>query len=274
MIIIAASNKDTAGTNIAKQILTHYPFTKTNKTFQENPIYQAEINNKQVQLITLREEAVYAQTLPKQFPNLNLIIFISKHSSKSGTPTLTVHTTGNFTKAELGGLPNQVSTAPAKAMQTALKALKYNQQKMQLNYTVSYECTHHGPTLNVPTMFTELGSTPKQWNDQEAAEAVAHATIAAITENNTPTTTVALGIGGTHYNQHFTQMALTDEAAFSHMIPKHAVQHINAKLLIQCIERTLEKVNMVILDWKGIRSADKPKLLATLNELKFAYKKV
>jgi len=140
---------------------------------------------------------------------------------------------------------------------------------------VSYECTHHGPSLNVPTMFTELGSSPKQWSDTKAAEVVAHAAIAAITNFHTPnSTTAALGIGGTHYNQRFTQMALADEAVFSHMIPKYAVQHVTAELLRHCMERTLEKVTHAILDWKGIKGADKPKLLAALQETGLPYTRV
>jgi D-aminoacyl-tRNA deacylase len=269
MILLAASSKDLAGLNIANRILQHYPFTKTSSSFQEDPIYHAVINGKQVQLVTLKEETVYAQTLPDHFANLSLIVFISRHSSASGTPTLSVHTPGNFAAAELGGLPRTVSVAPATALQNALNALKHYQQEMRLDYAVSYECTHHGPSLNVPTMFVELGSSALQWSDSRAAEAVAHAAMEAIAEfNNVPERAAVLGIGGTHYNQRFTQMALDGEAVFSHMIPKYAVQHVTAELLSHCVERTLEKVTQVILDWKGIRSADKPKLLAALNELR------
>jgi len=274
MILLAASTKDPAGLNIAKQILNHYPFKKTNQTFQENPVYKAEINSKQVHLVTLKEETVNAQTLPEQFTDLSLIVFISRHSSTSGTPTLSVHTPGNFAAAELGGLPCTVSTAPATAMQTTLKALKHYQQEMQLDYAVSYECTHHGPSLKVPTMFAELGSSERQWSDAKAAEAVAHAAMTAIADFNASTRTAVLGIGGTHYNQRFTQMALADEAVFSHMIPKYAVPHVTAELLNHCVERTLEKVTNAILDWKGIKGADKPKLLAALQERGLPYTRV
>ena len=274
MIIIVASNKDAAGTNIKQQILNHYPFQKTNQTFQDNPVYHAEINHNPTQLITLNEETTNAQTLPQHFPNVQLILFISRHASASGTPTLSVHTPGNFTTAELGGLPNTVSTAPATTMQTTLKALKRHQQEMRLDYAVSYECTHHGPSLNTPTMFAELGSSPQQWSDKKAATAVAHAAIAAITMFPPPAnSTAVLGIGGTHYNQRFTQMALADEAVFSHMIPKHAIPHVTPALLMHCMERTLEKVTHAILDWKGIKSQDKPNLLVALQETKLPYTK-
>jgi D-aminoacyl-tRNA deacylase len=159
-------------------------------------------------------------------------------------------------------------------MQTALKALKRYQEEMNLDYAVSYECTHHGPSLNVPTMFVELGSSAKQWSDSRAAEAVAHAAMKAIAEFNVPERVAVLGIGGPHYNQRFTQMALGGEAVFGHMVAKYAVQHVDVEVLSQCVERTLEKVDCAILDWKGIKGKDKPKLLAALHEIGLRYTRV
>jgi len=274
MILVVASRKDTASLNIAKHILNHYPFSVTGETFQENPTFSADINRKKLTLIMLNEEAINAQYLPQSFTHLSLIVFISRHSSTSGTPTLSVHTPGNFAAAELGGLPKQVSISPATAMRNALKALMLFKEGMKLEYEVSYECTHHGPSLNVPAMFVELGSSPKQWGDSKAAEAVAHAAMSAIGKFGVSEKTAVLGIGGTHYNQRFTRMALDGEAVFGHMIPKYAVPWVDAEMLRQCVEKTVEKVDCAILDWKGIKSADKPQLLKALAEIGLQYKKI
>jgi D-aminoacyl-tRNA deacylase len=274
MILLVASRKDTASLNIAKQILNRYPFSVTGETFQENPTFSADINGKKVTLIMLNDEAVNAQHLPDNFANLSLIVFISRHSSTSGMPTLSVHTPGNLGEAELGGLPKQVSVSPATAMRNALKALALFKEGMKLDYEVSYECTHHGPSLNVPTMFVELGSSPKQWRDSKAAEAVAHAAMSTIGKFGVSEKTAVLGIGGTHYNQRFTRMAVEGEAVFGHMIPKYAVPCVDAEMLRQCVEKTVEKVDCAVLDWKGIKSADKPQLLAALQKIGLSYKKI
>jgi D-aminoacyl-tRNA deacylase len=274
MILLVASRKDTASLNIAKQIINHYPFSVTGETFQENPTFSADINEKKVTLIMLNDEAVNAQHLPDSFTNLSLIVFISRHSSTSGTPTLSVHTPGNLGEAKLGGLPKQVSVSPATAMRNALKALMLFKEGMKLDYEVSYECTHHGPSLNVPTMFVELGSSPKQWRDSKAGEAVAHAAMSAIGKFGVSEKTAVLGIGGTHYNQRFTRLAVDGEAFFGHMIPKYAVPLVDAEMLRQCVEKTMEKVDCAILDWKGIKSTDKPQLLTALQEIGLSYKKI
>jgi D-aminoacyl-tRNA deacylase len=274
MILVVASREDMAGLNIAKQILSHYPFTKTQEAFQGNPVFTADVKGKKVTLVMLNEESIGAQHLPESFTNLRLVVFVSRHSSTSGTPTLSVHTPGNFGAAELGGLPKQVSVAPAAAMRDALKALAYFKEGLKLEYEVSYECTHHGPSLDVPTMFVELGSSAEQWRDLKAAEAVAHAAMSAISKFGASENAAVLGIGGTHYNQRFTRMALDGAAVFGHMIPKYAVPCVDAEMLRQCVEKTLEKVDCAVLDWKGIKSADKPQLLKALEEVGLPYKKV
>jgi len=275
MILIVHSNRDIAGKNIAKSILQEYPFEKTDQKYQRNPVYTATVNGQKVTLVTLEEETVNAQDLPELFPNPKLIVFISRHSSQSGTPTLSVHTPGNLGEAELGGLACTVSISPACAMQTALKTLSRLNQESRLCYQVSYECTHHGPSLRVPTMFVELGSSEKQWHDLAAAEIVAHAAMEAIAQSQgVSVNTAVLGIGGTHYNQKFTQMALRGEAAFGHMIPKYGLAKLDSQILRQCIERTQETVDCAILDWKGIKGEDKPNILTILHESGLPIKKV
>ena len=128
-------------------------------------------------------------------------------------------------------MPRTVSVSPATAMSDALKTFLHYKEELNLDYEVSYECTHHGPSLNVPTMFVELGSSPAQWNDLRAAEAVAHSAMSAIANFSTPANSAVLGIGGTHYNQKFTRMALAGEAVFGHMIPKYAVSMIDSEII-------------------------------------------
>jgi D-aminoacyl-tRNA deacylase len=274
MILIVASSKDVASSNIAKQILNNYVFKETAEIFQGNPIFSGEVGDKNIKLVTLNEETVYAQNLTDFFSNPELVIFISRHSSTSGTPTLSVHTPGNLGEAELGGFPRKVSISPANAMKDALKAMVQFKEEAQLNYEVSYECTHHGPSLNAPTMFAELGSSIEQWNDLKAAEVVAHATMRTISKFGKSNDKAVLGIGGPHYNEKFTKMALEGEVAFGHIIPKYAISWVDVKVLKQCVEKTLEKVESAVLDWKGIKGEQKSKLLGMLEEVGLRFQKV
>jgi len=131
----------------------------------------------------------------------------------------------------------------------------------------------------------ELGSSPPQWNDKRAAMVVARSAMAAL--NGETTCKVALGvggahynmkftlgIGGAHYNMKFTKLALETDIAFGHMIPKYAVPLLNKEVLRQCIERTWEKVELVLLDWKGIKGSYKSSVANLVEELGLAWEKV
>jgi D-aminoacyl-tRNA deacylase len=273
MILTVASNKDPASVNIKKQILKNYRFKETTK-FEEETIYEAEINSKHVKLVTLNRESIHAQNLASQFPDVKLVVFISRHSSVSGKPTLSVHTPGNLGEAEYGGTSREVSVSPANAMREALKTMMKLKQERHLDYEISYEGTHHGPSLNVPTMFVELGSSAEQWKDLDAADIVAHATMEAISTFGSLSAKTVLGIGGPHYNSKFTHLALENDIAFGHMIPKYAVSQTDEAMLKQCIERTFEKVKSIVLDWKGIKGEDKQKLVDNIEKTDLQTEKV
>jgi D-aminoacyl-tRNA deacylase len=271
MILIVASTEDVAGINIAQQIIDHHEFEKFSEVFHQNPVYSRKVQNREVKLVFVNEEIVNTQFITKFF-SPQLLVFISKHRSVSGRPTLSVHTPGNLAEAELGGIPRRVSVSPASALRDALLEMAKAKEEMGLKYEVSYECTHHGPSLDVPTMFVELGSSPKQWRDKRAAEAVAGAAMAAVSKQSRYT--AVLGAGGPHYNAKFTRIALSTPTAFGHIIPKYAISRMDAEMVRQCVERTVESVGSVILDWKGIKGADKERLRAILNEIAIPIEKV
>ncbi|MFQ5758354.1 MAG: D-aminoacyl-tRNA deacylase [Candidatus Bathyarchaeia archaeon] len=271
MILIVASKKDIASVNIAHQILSHYEFEKLSELFEENPVYLKRLGDSEVRMLFIKEDLINAQFITDFFTP-QLLIFLSRHSSASGTPTLSVHTPGNLGEARFGGIPRRVSISSASAMKDALMEMERRREKMELNYKVSYEATHHGPSSDVPAMFVEVGSSPKQWRDKRAADAVARATMAAASKQSRYP--AALGIGGPHYNAKFTRIALTKETAFGHIIPKHAISGVDLEIVKQCIERTTERVESVILDWKGIRGADKKKLTEILGEIGVTVEKV
>jgi len=264
MILIVASTRDVASKNIANQIMERYSFEKLSETFQDNNTYLKHVTNRDVKLVFTNQDLIHSQNITEHF-KADLVIFVSRHASQSGFPTLSVHVPGNLDKAELGGLPKRVSICPASAMKEALLELAKAKDERNLPYEVSYECTHHGPSLDVPTMFAELGSSPEQWKDLKAAEAVAHGTMKAATKDTKYPT--VLGVGGPHYNQRFTKIALSTNRAFGHIISKYAAPTVEPEVIKQCIQRTVEPVEAAVFDWKSMKSADRNKITSVLNEL-------
>ncbi|MCS7120488.1 MAG: D-aminoacyl-tRNA deacylase [Nitrososphaerota archaeon] len=272
MSLIIASNLDVAALNIAKHLIEDYHFEKQDSIMFGNQYYAKSLNDGEtLKLCFIDEESVNSQSI--QFPpDTRLVIFISRHKSESGRPTLSVHVPGNIGEQSLGGLPRKVSIAPASAMKEALKAMKEAHEEADLGYEVSYECTHHGPSLDIPTLFVELGSTMREWTSSEAAAIVAKGAIAAASNRNISPTVV--GIGGPHYNMKFTRMALETETAFGHIIPKYMVKVLDKDILMHCIQRNLEPVKKILLDWKGIEGKDKERLMRLVSDTNLEVQKV
>ncbi len=84
---------------------------------------------------------------------------------------------------------------------------------------------------------------------------------------------VALGIGGNHYCSSFNKIELEEDFALSHICAKYTLKSLNEEMLKQAIERTEERVEFVLLDWKGL-GEQKERVLKLLDELNIVYEKV
>jgi len=162
----------------------------------------------------------------------DLVIFISRHSSTRPVPVLTVHITGNFREAELGGSTRTLAPAATAMMQATLRALARHCPE---GYRVSYEVTHHGPTdLTLPSFFVEIGSTEKEWADPAAGLAVAQSVLSAV-----PQDPVALiGFGGNHYAARETEIALTSRGAFGHIAHTREVPALDEAMVKTMMEKS------------------------------------
>jgi D-aminoacyl-tRNA deacylase len=161
------------------------------------------------------------------------IIFLSKHKAASGIPTLTVHPIGNFHNADLGGRSWTLVRSSPGTMSGLLRSLA---SSVTGNFQVSFEVTHHGPWVNVPATFIEIGSGEAQWNNKEAARMIADA-VCNYEENGTIS---AIGIGGGHYAPRFTDVAVDHGMNFGHMIPEYAFKGHGTEDLIRMIRDSAE----------------------------------
>jgi D-aminoacyl-tRNA deacylase len=163
----------------------------------------------------------------------DLVIFLSRHTSVNPIPVLTVHPTGNYRDAELGGSPRTLAPASPAMMQATLRALARHCPE---NYRVSYEITHHGPTgLSHPSFFVEIGSTEKEWNDPVAGRAVADAVLDAVPLANA---VPMIGFGGTHYAVRETGIALESRGAFGHIAHTREIATLDEPMVRQMIAKT------------------------------------
>jgi D-aminoacyl-tRNA deacylase len=259
-VLIVASKRDVAAQNIAQELVRLKGFRPAAGSSEDL------LQNGDVYLKLVETDGIYTDNLGFD-SRFDAAIFASRHRSESEEPALTVHWTGNSTaRADFGGKPKSLSFAEPPRLRAALLALDEAREASKLNYAVTLEATHHGPTeLGVPTLFVEVGSTEREWNDPQAAAAASEAIWKAATAPARGKT--AVGFGGGHYcNKHCIAIR-KDGYAFGHILSKYFFEDYDEEIVRMAFKRTLGGCHTAVIDWKGIRGAERSKLIETLKRM-------
>jgi len=270
-----------------------YSFKETTTIWHENPVFKLEdvtfenkkeqfLNNNQIYLGLTDQPLIFLEKLnfidTKHKPDI--LIFASRHTSKTARPAFLIHSTGNWSNnVDFGGKPRDLSKTSALIHKAGFVSLK--DQITLLNnssFSLDIEVTHHGPTiLDIPLVFIELGSSKQEWIIDEAGELVANAIVNSIFKyliyKKEKNQQVCLGFGGTHYAPSFNRLVTNNDVAMSFICPKYYIQELDEKLIELMINNTLEKVDYFITDWKGTNSDDKKHLIPLLEKFEIPIKK-
>ncbi len=186
-------------------------------------------------------------------------VFMSRHSAASGKPTLTVHPIGNYKNANLGGKERTLVRSCPHVMTSMLRKVKELNDNQE--YSVSFEVTHHGPYLDVPTMFIEIGSEETHWTDMHAAEIMSEVILSTESDEHP----VVIGVGGGHYAPRFTDLALTSKVDFGHMIPGYQLEGSSDDEIMKMLKDASDNsgTKMVYVHRKSMKGAEE----RHLNEL-------
>lgn len=200
----------------------------------------------------------YSYLFDPSFKDASQYIVLSPHKSESNAKSLTVHTPGNWDKALFGGKPRTLSFSSASVNLSLLFYVFQISKKIGLEYSVSYEVDHHGPTSNTPIVFVEIGSTEKEWKDKLAAECIAQAIIKTIDEPLSCEN--FFGIGNGHYAPFFTRLSLEKNFGFAHLLPKYHINTLEKDTFSQAISKSVEEVKAVIVEKKGTTLEQREKI--------------
>lgn len=247
--VLVTSTRDTASTTIARGLTKNHPFESTKIMFMGRPLLQYG----NLLLATVDTELVEPPDLDTYF-NPRAYIFLCRHRSESKIPSLTVHTTGNFTDTPyLGGGPREIGRVDPDLQKNYMIALKKRDKEIQ-GYEVTIEATHHGPTsLQKPVLFVELGSSEKQWGDEHAGAVIGDALVESLSEGK-PWDKVAMAFGGTHYPAKFNDLLLNSDMAITASVAKHSLEGVDSDMFGQIIQKTTRFPRFVAIDWKGMGS--------------------
>ncbi len=162
------------------------------------------------------------------------VVFPSVHRSESGRPCFTAHPLGNpGGAAEAGGRPRHLVPTAPREMTATLRALAEAGASIGLDAT--FEATHHGPILEVPAYFAEIGFGDAAGPSDAALDVLARVLLEV---EEDPRDRVAVGAGGGHYVPHFTDLALRRHWAFGHLLSRHALEEGADGLVTEAQQKT------------------------------------
>ncbi len=220
--------------------------------------------------------SVYNESLDiERINQYDFIIFASKHQSAKQEKTLSIHSPGNWRGNDLGGEKGKICPSSAVFQKQMFEKLNRNAERFHLkDYKVTLECTHHGPLIDKPCVFIEIGSTETEWKDRRAGFAIAKTIQETIeTFKPNPYNEIAVGIGGPHYCPNFNKIQLKSNVAISHIIPGY-VMPITEEMILEAKKKTIEEIDFAILDWKGLgNSKNRQEVIDILEKNYISWKK-
>jgi len=258
MDLLVAYKNDPAGNNMAKFL--------SQDLEKMNGVFRGE----KFDVLITTSPVISADWLEEKF-DYDGYVFLSKHAAESGTLALTCHSTGNFDVAKFGGNSQQVAIPFPSFQKTYLQNLWKNRTDFP-DFQITIEATHHGPTdLNKPSIFIEIGTTQKQWNDVELCNSIAQI-VKKTFEKPLQQFPSAVCFGGTHYSQKFTNEIINGKFALGTVIPKHAIEFLEQSLFQHIIERNID-AQIALLDWNSL-GKNKQKVVELLSTTKLEVIKI
>lgn len=234
MKLLVCSTEDQASINIRDRLIDCRPWVETGP-FMGHPSYRhGDYLMVTIDLFHLEADHLDRAVQDELGIEPQEVIFLSRHKSASGRPSLTIHPIGNYSQADYGGKEETLVPSSPYYMTDVLRTLAARGE--ELGFDISFEVTHHGPFLETPSMYIEIGSDRTMWEHTEAARAIA----ASLLDSEGRQFPSAIGIGGGHYAPRFTDVALSWRISFGHMIPDYALD-VDEERLRTMIVSAMEK---------------------------------
>tara|TARA_B100000945_G_scaffold316796_1_gene318388 strand:+ start:795 stop:1730 length:936 start_codon:yes stop_codon:yes gene_type:complete len=164
------------------------------------------------------------------------VLVLSRHVSASETPALTLHAIGvpgEFPHGKIARSGGVSGTAvpPSPRFGGLFRTMREIaiDSNLDEDYDITLEATHHGPVLERPTLYIEIGSTQKQWEDQRASNVWAEAISRSLGFSGgssdcwTGSGRVMVGLGGGHYAPRHKAIICENEVWVGHILANYAI---------------------------------------------------
>ena len=237
--LLLASTEDPASMNMLSELMVLGGWEGT-REYDHGQVTRH--SSCEVEILLIDRLHIWADGIDKEHISMtgskvDEVLVLSRHVSASETPALTLHAIGvpgefpHGEKARSGGITGTAvppSTRFGEMFRNMCRIAK--EANLENEYDLTLEATHHGPVLETPTLYLEIGSTIEQWEDSRAAR-VWSKTIAlclGISESSSKKDwdgngSVMIGLGGGHYAPRHKAVIAESDVWVGHILANYAI---------------------------------------------------
>ena len=237
--LLLSSTKDIASMNILSEVLKIEGWGEE----RDFPHGLVTIHEEfEVQILLIDNLHILADGIDKEhrestgFP-VNEVLVLSKHASASEVPALTLHAIGvpgetpHGERGRSGGVKGK-AVPPSTKFGDMFRTMRKIAIEASLDkeYDITLEATHHGPLLDSPTLYLEIGSDEERWTDSRAARVWAQAISICLGMSEDAQQRewpgegdVMIGLGGGHYAPRHKAIISETEVWVGHILANYAI---------------------------------------------------
>ena len=231
--LILVSGGDIASTNQADELLKLCDWQEL-ELVEGMPAY----SYKHARMWWVKDGCLWEDDLDKRWQEAtgespSEVIFPSRHSAASGNASLTLHPIGTMQVPhnevpEYGG---RAADCPPPNPRIAAWWRELNRVAESMDeFDLSLETTHHGPWIETPSLFIEIGSTAETWGHMGAAKLLAGIIYRGLgldggsgLGNWEGDGRVVVTLGGGHYAPRGNLLASHEDVWLGHMLATYAL---------------------------------------------------
>lgn len=231
--LIVVSGGDIASTNQAKELLGMCDWVELDSV-EGRPAYTFM----NARMWWMEDGCLWEDNLDKRWEEATgekpqEIIFPSRHSAASGNASLTLHPIGTMQVPhdEVPQFGGKAADCPPPNPRIAAWWREMNRVASDFEgFDLSLETTHHGPWVETPSLFIEIGSTDETWGHEGAAKLLAGIIYRGLgldgsagLGNWNEKGLVVVTLGGGHYAPRGNALAMHPDVWIGHMLATYAL---------------------------------------------------
>ena len=237
-VLLLASKSDTASMTLFDAIMRLKGWSEVfTRTYGDYYIHECG----SVYLLLIEQIHIRADGIDSIFKkntgfSIDDVLILSRHVSRSNTPAMTLHAIGipgvlPYGEQGNSGGENGLLVPPSKYFASLFRRMNLlaRGKKLNLEFDLTLETTHHGPILTTPTLYIEIGSTENEWSREDVADCWAEVisdVLVMFGGRSTyfnPDSDVMIGFGGGHYAPRHKAVILNSDINIGHIIANYSL---------------------------------------------------